>query len=41
MERKELKKKSKQVIYIQEIKKNIEEEIKKINENVFNIIDKN
>ena len=40
MERKELKKKSKQVIYIQEIKKHIEAEIKKITENVFNLIDK-
>ncbi len=40
MERKELKKKSKQVIYIQEIKKHIEKEIKKIVENVNNLIDK-
>ena len=40
MERKESKKKSKQVIYIQEIKTHIEKEIKKIIENVFNLIDK-
>jgi len=40
MERKEMKKKSKQVIYIQEIKNHIEKEIKKIVDNVHNIIDK-
>ena len=40
MERKELKKKSKQVIYIQEIKNHIEKEIKKIVENIHNLIDK-
>ena len=40
MERKESKKKSKQVIYIQEIKTHIEKEIKKIIEKVFNLIDK-
>ena len=40
MERKEIKKKSKQVIYIQEIKNHIEKEIKKIVDNVHNIIDK-
>ena len=40
MERKEMKKKSKQVIYIQEIKNHIEKEIKKIVDNVHNLIDK-
>ena len=40
MERKEMKKKSKQVIYIQEIKNHIEKEIKKIVDNIHNIIDK-
>ena len=40
MERKEAKKKSKQVIYIQEIKNHIEKEIRTIVENVQNLIDK-
>ena len=40
MERKEFKKKSKQVQYIQEIKKHIESEIKKNVENILNLIDK-
>ena len=39
MERKESKKKSKQVIYIQEIKSHIEKEIKAIVGNVHNLID--
>ena len=41
MERKESKKKSKQVIYIQEIKNHIEKEIRNIVETVHNLIDKN
>ena len=40
MERKETKKKSKQVIYIQEIKNHIENEIKKVVENIHELIDK-
>ena len=40
MERKEAKKKSKQVIYIQEIKNHIEKEIRTIVESVQNLIDK-
>ena len=40
MERKETKKKSKQVIYIQEIKKHIENEIKKVVENIHELLDK-
>ena len=40
MERKESKKKSKQVIYIQEIKNHIEKEIRNVVENVHNLIDK-
>ena len=39
MEKKELKKKSKQVTYIKEIKSHIEKEIKKIVEKVLNLID--
>ena len=39
MEKKELKKKSKQVIYIKEIKNHIEKEIKKIVEEMHNLID--
>ena len=40
MERKELKKKSKQATYIKEIKNHIEKEIKKIVEEIHNLIDK-